>query len=201
MRSGLKGPRMTEKPDGRVGRRVGTRAAILEAATELFAARGVTTTSMDEIAEQAGIAKGSIYYNFSSKAALVEAIMKRSAEILAEALAVGCDGKQGVAVRAAVVEVLLGLVRDHPAAARLMVNELFRTDRSWRESIRSWRQVALSPLINDYQREQPGLPRPIAEVRAAAVVGAALMAGLEWLVFHPERDHAEVSDAVIATFA
>ena len=54
----------TEKPDGRVARRQGTREAIMDAATELFAARGVTSTSIDDIAERAGIAKGSIYYNF-----------------------------------------------------------------------------------------------------------------------------------------
>ncbi|MBU4188117.1 MAG: TetR family transcriptional regulator, partial [Actinobacteria bacterium] len=55
------------KADGRVARRQGTRELIMAAATELFAARGVTSTSIDDIAEAAGIAKGSIYYNFESK--------------------------------------------------------------------------------------------------------------------------------------
>ncbi len=85
---------VASKPDGRVARREGTRELIMAAATDLFAARGVTSTSIDDIAEAAGIAKGSIYYNFESKAGLVEAILARSSELLTEALAKAGDGRQ-----------------------------------------------------------------------------------------------------------
>lgn len=189
----------SEKADGRVARRHGTRELIMDAATELFAARGVTSTSIDDIAEKAGIAKGSIYYNFESKAGLVEAIMARSSDLLSTALDQARQERSGVALRDQVVRALLRLVQEHAAAARVMVAELFRTERSWRESIATWRTVALTPLVDDLT--ESGTDPLVADVRAAAIVGATLLAGLEWLVFHPERTYEQVTEAVIGTLS
>jgi AcrR family transcriptional regulator len=169
----------------------------MDAATELFAARGVTSASIDDIAAAAGIAKGSIYYNFESKAGLVEAIMARNSELLADAMRRATAGRQGRDLRDEVVRVLLKLVQENASAARVMVTELFRTERSWRESIQTWRQLALSPLIDDLRAG--GAEPVVAGVQAAAIVGATLMAGLEWLVFHPERSYEQVADAVLGT--
>jgi AcrR family transcriptional regulator len=44
-----------------------TIAVILATARKLFAASGFEATSMDEIAAQAGVAKGAIYHHFASK--------------------------------------------------------------------------------------------------------------------------------------
>ncbi len=186
---------VASKPDGRVARREGTREVIMAAATDLFAARGVTSTSIDDIAEAAGIAKGSIYYNFESKAGLVEAILARSSELLTEALAKAGDGRQGRELRAAVVTELLELLRAHPGGARVLVTELFRTERSWREAIANWRGLALAPLIADLRAS--GVPADRAQLRAAAIVGATLTAGLEWLVFDPELELTTVRQSVL----
>lgn len=187
----------TAKTDGRVARRSGTRDAILDAATDLFAARGVTSSSIDDIAQSAGLAKGSIYYNFVSKAGLVEAVMARSSELLSTALAEACASRAGADLRREVVRTLLALIRDNPSAARVMVTELFRTERSWRESIEHWRSIALSPLVADLERA--GASAQQARLQAASIVGATLVAGLEWLVFHPEYDYEEVTTAVLTT--
>ena len=185
------------RTDGRVARRQGTRDAIMDAATELFAARGVTSTSIDDIAAAAGIAKGSIYYNFDSKSGLVEAIMIRSSERLAGALAEAKHERSGDALREAVVRALLLLVQENASSARVMVTEMFRTERSWRDSIETWREIALSPLVEDSR--EAGVDPVVAWVQAAAIVGATLMAGLEWLVFHPERSAEQVASAVLGT--
>ncbi len=189
------------KQDGRVARRRGTRELIMAAAIELFAERGVTSTSTDDIAEKAGIAKGSIYYNFSSKAGLVEAIMEQNSRLMADSLAAAARGKHGVELRAAMVRALLTLVHEHTFAARMMVAELFRTERSWRESIRTWREIALSPLIDDLVAERTDGSRGAAALQGAAIVGATLVTGLEWLVFSPEHSFEEVVDAVLETLA
>ncbi len=187
------------RQDGRVARRTGTRELIMDAATELFAARGVTSTSIDDIAAAAGIAKGSIYYNFESKAGLVEEIMARNSVLLADALRAATKDRAGTELRDELVRGLLRLVQEHAAAARVMVTELFRTERSWRVSIERWRGLALSPLIEDFRAE--GVEPVVADVRAAAIVGATLMAGLEWLVFHPERSYEQVASAVVGTLS
>ena len=187
----------TVEGDGRVARRVVTRDAILDAATELFAARGVTSTSIDDIAGSARIAKGSVYYNFESKAGLVEAVMVHAGEVMAETMAHASAGRHGIELRAAVVRALLALVRDHVAEARMMVTELFRTDRSWRESIEDWRAITVAPLVHDL--EASGIGPAQARLQAAAILGAVLTAAMEWLVFHPEYDYDDVADAVLVT--
>lgn len=64
----------------RAGRRAQTRAALLDAAERLWAERGIRGASLDEIAAAAGMTKGAVYSNFSSKADLVLALLDRYAQ-------------------------------------------------------------------------------------------------------------------------
>ena len=57
------------------GKRERTRAALVAAALEVVAAKGFAAASLDEIAARAGMTKGAIYSNFSSKAELLLAAM------------------------------------------------------------------------------------------------------------------------------
>jgi AcrR family transcriptional regulator len=51
------------------------RACILAAARQLFADRGASCVSMDEIAAQAGVGKGTLFRRFGSRAALALALL------------------------------------------------------------------------------------------------------------------------------
>lgn len=177
------------------GRRAPTREAILDAATHLFARRGVSTTSVDEIASAAGTAKGSVYYNFGSKAGLVEALMEEQTTRVGEAIRVACEGLEGDARIRAVVSTMLHEEHEHPDAARVLVSEVFRTERSWRESVATWRDAMMGPLTDGHGNTVT----PADRIGAAAVIGATLTAGLEWLLFHPELDYAEVRDKLYAS--
>ena len=57
-------------------RRGSARARLLEAAAGRFYAEGITATGIDAITAQAGVAKMSLYNNFASKAALVQAYLQ-----------------------------------------------------------------------------------------------------------------------------
>lgn len=50
---------------------VRTRTRLLEAATKLFQTRGYQHTSVDEIAREAGVAKGTVYVHFKNKQELL----------------------------------------------------------------------------------------------------------------------------------
>jgi AcrR family transcriptional regulator len=72
------------------------RAALLEAAEAVFVERGITRATIDEITARAGVAKGTFYLYFSSKAEVVQALNDRLwqghvalASAAAEALAEG----------------------------------------------------------------------------------------------------------------
>lgn len=54
--------------------------AILDAAYELFGSRGFYETKMSEVAEHAGIAKGTVYLYFKSKEDLFMAVTRRDCE-------------------------------------------------------------------------------------------------------------------------
>lgn len=64
------------------------RDKILNAAETLFAKRGVDGATIDEIVATAQVARGSFYYNFDSKDAVVIAIARRDFLPLAEKLTV-----------------------------------------------------------------------------------------------------------------
>jgi AcrR family transcriptional regulator len=55
-----------------------TKARILQAALELFATRGYSTTTVDAIAASAGVSTGLLYYHFDNKPALLQAIFEQS---------------------------------------------------------------------------------------------------------------------------
>ncbi len=183
--------------DGRSARRTGTRGVIVAAATELFAARGVTSTSIDDIADRAGIAKGSVYYNFGSKAGLVEAVLNEHSRILDELLGEATAGLTGRARRAAVVTVLLRAVQTHTDAARVMVTEMFRTERSWLDTVEGWRSLLHRRLVDDFLAERADGSRSLASIQAATMVGAALTAGLDWLAFNPDQPFDDVRESVL----
>jgi AcrR family transcriptional regulator len=58
-----------------VATRSSARQRLLDAADRLFYAEGVHTVGIDRIIEEAGVAKGSLFYNFSGKDGLVAAYL------------------------------------------------------------------------------------------------------------------------------
>ena len=58
--------------------RAHTRARLLSAALELVASRGYAATSVDAIADAAGVSAGLLYHHFDSKAAVLNAIFEQS---------------------------------------------------------------------------------------------------------------------------
>ncbi|MFZ2305849.1 MAG: TetR family transcriptional regulator [Rhodoferax sp.] len=54
-----------------------TRDLILDAAERVFQRRGVSRTSLQEIAQDAGLTRGAIYWHFENKADVFDAMMQR----------------------------------------------------------------------------------------------------------------------------
>lgn len=66
------------KPRTQLERRAEAEEALLEAAAELFAERGITQTSLAQIGERAGYSRGLANHHFGSKDALIEQLTERS---------------------------------------------------------------------------------------------------------------------------
>ena len=54
------------------------RAEILDTARRLFTTRGFQSTSVEDILTEVGIAKGTLYYHFSSKEEILRSLISRT---------------------------------------------------------------------------------------------------------------------------
>src|SRR5882757_2888239 len=72
-------------------RRQATRQKLYDAAVTLIAEQGFSATTVDEIAERAGVAKGTVYYNFASKNDLFEELLRHGVGLLTASLREAAD--------------------------------------------------------------------------------------------------------------
>src|ERR1700687_2827977 len=72
------------------------RNAILDAATRLFAERGLTAAPTSEMSKQAGIAEGTLFTYFKTKDELINALYREIKLELADAMMSGFSRKQSV---------------------------------------------------------------------------------------------------------
>jgi AcrR family transcriptional regulator len=69
-----------------------TRAAIVQAAVEQFAAEGFARSTMDKVAQAARVTKGAVYHHFTDKAELFEAVFVVMEERLLARVTAGVSG-------------------------------------------------------------------------------------------------------------
>lgn len=185
-------------------RRRATRQKLYEAAVTLIAEQGFSATTVDEIAERAGVAKGTVYYNFKSKTELFEELLRHGVGMLTASLRTAADEtaeRDGTSVAAldAMVRAGLAFIDRHPAFTRLYVAELWRTNRAWQSTLLVVRQQAVSVVEKVLQEgiDRGELSRGIdVPLTAAALVGMVLVAALDWQAFQPERSIDDVHSAL-----
>ena len=103
-----------------------SRAAILDAAEQLFAERGYAAASLADVGALAGVSRATPGYFFGSKAELYAAVMDRALDEVRSAVRAGRE--RGMASSRPVEEILAGAVADyfdflatHPNFVRLIV--------------------------------------------------------------------------------
>jgi AcrR family transcriptional regulator len=107
------------------------RSRVLQAAAEVFAARGFAAASIDQVAAAAGFTKGAVYSSFASKDELFLALM--AAE---------------VARRVDVVEAALCETTDLPGALAAVGAELSRRDAGWQLLfLEFWQRAVRDPDV------------------------------------------------------
>lgn len=102
----------------RARRAAETRATLLTAAGELFATRGWVGTGMRDVAAAAGVATETIYAHFSSKRALLRAVV--------DVAVVGDSDPVAVAARPEFAEIGMGRHADRTAAAGRLLASIYR---------------------------------------------------------------------------
>jgi AcrR family transcriptional regulator len=85
--SPLRTPRATTRRATRAEKQAQTRANLIDAASRVFAQRGYSAATVEEIAERAGYSHGAVYSNFASKEELFLAVFERYMELRVEEVA------------------------------------------------------------------------------------------------------------------
>jgi TetR/AcrR family transcriptional regulator, cholesterol catabolism regulator len=187
--------------DGRSRRREDTRQRLFEAAVELIAEQGFSATTVDDIAERAGVAKGTVYYNFPSKTALFEDLLRHGVGLLTADFRAAVAGKPpGVAV-SALVRAQLEYIRRYRSFAQLLLSEMWRTNREWQQTLKLLREEAIGVIAGVLQSGvDSGEFAADLDVRlsSSALFGVGLVVSLDWLMFQPDRDIDDVESALLA---
>ncbi|MFJ8075904.1 TetR/AcrR family transcriptional regulator [Streptomyces sp. NPDC096176] len=185
-------------------RRRATRAKLYEAAVTLIAEQGFSATTVDEIAERAGVAKGTVYYNFKSKTELFEELLRFGVGLLTASLQQAADetaerGGSRIEALDAMIRAGLVFIDRYPAFTQLYVAELWRTNRAWQSTLLVVRQQAVA-VVETVLREGVEAGELSEEIdvplTAAALVGMVLVAALDWQAFQRERSLDDVHGAL-----
>lgn len=114
--------------------RSSTRAKLFDAAETLIGQQGLHATTVEQIVELAGVAKGTVYYHFKGKNELFQALLVEGLNRLAGAVRDQVEAASGpVAALEGVVRAEVENIAKYEAFARLMMSQLWQADSLWGE--------------------------------------------------------------------
>ncbi|WP_218104864.1 TetR/AcrR family transcriptional regulator [Micromonospora mirobrigensis] len=186
--------------DGRSRRREDTRQRLFEAAVQLIAEQGFSATTVDDIAARAGVAKGTVYYNFQSKTVLFEELLRHGIGLLTAEFRAAVDGLPPREALAALVRAELEYIRRYRAFAQLLLSEMWRTNREWQQTLRLLRGEAIEVIAETVRAgvASGDLPADLdVPTASSALFGVGLVVAVDWLVFQPDRPITDVQDALL----
>jgi len=177
-----------------------TRERLFAAAAELIGEHGFHGTTVDDIVERAGVAKGTVYYHFHSKDQLLDELLVDHLTRMGESFRAAADSAEtATAGLRLLVRTELDYIHRYQAASKLLMSELWRADRTWRDSLTMLRDryvLVIREVLDAGVASgefRADLDTPLA---ASAIFGTVATAALDWLVFDPDRDVESVASGV-----
>lgn len=180
---------------------------LVEAGLTLFLARGIESVTIDEVAREAGMAKGNFYRYFRDKSDLVEAVIEPVGSLIREAM-LECDASlreakgrdDAVAAYARLGHHLVGALAMQPAAICLYLQERRAPATAARQAISDLaaelddRSMGLSQVAVDRGLVAVSDPR----VSALAVLGAVEALALASIRGQVKMDPVAVTTSLIS---
>jgi AcrR family transcriptional regulator len=174
--------RYGEKQDGRVTRaqraRAERRTAVLAAAQRIFAEKGYSGTSIDDIIEAADIARGTFYLYFESKRAIFDELLDELFTTLqsqVKRIEVGPGALPPVEQMDATVDRVMQTLLENREMARILLREAVGIDDEFDAKLAQFYGRIEALIISAIQTGQSmSLVRKCdAELAAHAILGAA----------------------------
>ncbi|MEW6448440.1 MAG: TetR/AcrR family transcriptional regulator [Bacillota bacterium] len=171
-------------------RTLSKRLPIFEAAVAVFSEKGFARATMEEVARRAGIAKGTLYYNYRSKKALFLSLIEEGIERLENAVKRETARKEDTFGRLeALIGAQLSFFEEYRDYCKILLSEVWGLGTKWEEQVERLRSGyirIIRDLIKKGQAE--GVIRKNLEVDTAAmaVFGAVAVAALNAFVFETQ---------------
>lgn len=175
------------------------RAQLLVAARATFGERGFSATSMNDIAESAGITKPVLYQHFDSKHDLFLELLQTTAEQLVELIQSEVNsGETGREKVERGIRAYVDFFAETPHNFRVLYGEGVRSDEVFSRELHS-----LDESFHEFTAthiEIADLDRPRRLVAAQAIAGMLESAVGEWIGSEQELDAGELT-AMLSSFA
>jgi AcrR family transcriptional regulator len=172
------------------------REQLLAVGLEVFARQGFHGTSMNDVADAAGVTKPVLYQHFASKRelylALLDEVGRELLEAIAKATAVAADGRSQTE---AGFGAYFRWVDDDRDAFLLLFGSGARRDEEFAEAVRKVEEAiaeAIEPLIA--ADIDPGHRRTLAHALVGLAEGASRQLVASGLAFDPELISRQVAD-------
>lgn len=153
-----------------------TRERIMAAATELMLEHGGTGFQIGEVSERCGMSKGSLYYYFADKGALVQAIFDRSMDrLVADVEAAVAHAPSASASILGLVEAVARAVRPGSALTLALAHGIWDVEHEVLPHIKEHLDCIIAVLEAQLERAKgEGIVRPGANSHlvAVAIIGA-----------------------------
>ena len=184
-------------------RRTATIAAILASARSLFRTRGFEATSIDDIAEGAGVAKGAVYHHFESKEAIFTEVLEAvQAEIQKAPPPTAMEGDLADQIAAGVEHYLLTASEPRYRRILLIDGPAVIGWRQWREIddryFGAGARMASAALLGP--GASPAEAEALTHVMMGAVMEAALVCATSTDVKRTARELADVLRRLLKGF-
>lgn len=156
---------------------------IFQAAIEVFADSGFDQAKMDEIAQEAKVAKGTIYYHFKSKEELFVGLMNEGMEKLIEFVTRNMEIESSPAERLeALLRTHIQFFMDNGKLAKLLLNEAFsRKDRQSQFRVKIREYLHLIERVLEEGKNEGVFAVKFPQETASAIFGAASVVVLQKL--------------------
>jgi len=169
-----------------------TKKKLFDAAMELIGERGFTEASVDDIVLRAGVAKGTVYYHFTGKAELVEALIEDRLSPLAERFreAAAANSDDPRAAIEALVRAELEFLSENSSFSKLLLTEMWREDRVWRGTLvllRAQLMTVIRDVIAAGVESGDFRDDVDPDFGASALFGMTATVALDWLAFEPSK--------------
>lgn len=128
------------------------RNEILDAADELFGAKGFDGTSTNDILSKVGIARGTLYYHFKSKEDIMDALIDRyNTQLLTAARKIAQD--KGIPVRERLVRSIMAL-KLNSTSGREITQQMHRNQNAlMHQKVQKIVIRGVTPILSDLIRE------------------------------------------------